>query len=214
MTTFDHAPPHRGWFEPARWKSAAQDNHDTPAKLDAESIAGEDEGILVAQARGGDSEAFGKLVERYSTRIYTHLFRMVQRREEAEDLAQESFIRAYRYFDRYDAKRPFRNWLYAIATNVGLNALRLRQRDGISISLDGVDGAVCADSTFELRDSLVSAMTQLNVQSALLVHLHYHEGMPLKEAATVLNISEGAAKVALFRARKTLRELLIREDSE
>ena len=175
------------------------------------------------QARAGHPEAFDRLVEAYSTRIYTHLFRLVRIREEAEDLTQETFIRAYRFLHQYDGRRPFRNWLYTIATNVGLNALRSRRRRGRFESNDGVDDDVLATAPGpddphrnavrdELRSRLATAMQALPPQVAMLMHLFYYEGMSVQEAAEVAGMSEAAAKVALHRARKRLRERLVDDD--
>jgi len=177
----------------------------------------------IARTRAGDSDAFGALVARYSARIYTHLFRLVRNRQEAEDLVQETFLRAFRFLNRFDTARSFRNWLYAIATNVGLNALRSRRRRGFPLPLDAGaargaarDGMAGEDgrrlvAREELKQQLSSAIGRLPPRSAMLVHLHYHEGMAIREAAAIVGTSEGAAKVALCRARKSLREWLIEE---
>lgn len=173
--------------------------------------AQEDAG-LVERATAGESAAFDHLVERYSVRIFAHLYRLVRNREEAEDLTQETFLRAYRSLTRFDTSRPFKSWVYKIATNAGLNALRSRRRRGVAVPLD-----IYADSIAqfgetprrELRDELAHAMKGLAHQPAMLIHLHYHEGMSIREAAEIVGMNEGSAKVALHRARKRLRELLI-----
>ncbi len=183
---------------------------------------GLDDAQFVARVRAGQSEAFGVLVERYSARIYACLFRLVHNREEAEDLAQETFVRAFRFLASFDSARPFRSWLYTIATNVGLNALRSRRRRPPSSSefseREDVlrdrypaprDDTVCGRAAErELQDRVAAVVHRLSPQSALLVHLHYQEGMSIREAAEIAGISEGAAKVALCRARKSLREWL------
>lgn len=176
----------------------------------------------VARALDGDTTAFGKLVDEYSARIFTHLYRLVGNREEAEDLAQESFLRAYRFLARYDRSKPFRNWLYTIATNVAMNALRARRRRGWSVSLDAesTEGLIAADTKDarqhlahrEQETRVADAVGRLPAQSASLVHLHYHEGMSIREAADIVGVSEGAAKVALHRARKSLRIWLIESE--
>ena len=178
----------------------------------------------IARAIAGDQAAFGLIVERYASRIYTHLYRLVRNREEAEDLTQETFLRAFRFLDRFDMSRPFRNWLYTIATNVGLNALRSVKRRGIAVSLDADDppprglatAAVAANgrdeaARDEVRQVLAEAVSRLAPRTAALIQLHYDEGMSIGEAAEVLGMKEGAAKVALCRARKQLREWLVEE---
>jgi len=179
----------------------------------------------VARALEGDSAAFGELVERYSARIFTHLYRMLGNREDAQDLAQEAFLRAYRFLGRFDPARPFRSWLYTIATNVGLNGLRTRRRKGSTISIEGAreHGVPAVEpiardehgpervARGELAEQVTAALEKLPARSAALMHLHYHEDMPIADAAAIVGMTEGAARVALHRARRTLRELLIEE---
>lgn len=176
--------------------------------------AGEDFQLAV-DAAAGDAAAFDRLVERYAPRIYAHVFRLVQNREEAEDLTQETFLRIYRHLNRFDPTRSFKSWIYKIATNAGLNALRSRRRRGIHVPLEANDAVSTPDSQRDLRDELMHAVNALAPQPGMLVHLHYREGLSIREAAEVVGMNEGAAKVALHRARKQLRELIIearRED--
>lgn len=179
----------------------------------------EDESAWARRAHGGDKDAFNQLVQLYAPRIYGHLYRIVRNREEAEDLTQETFIRAYRFIGKYDPDRSFCTWLYTIATNVGLNGLRARSRRTRHIATTGDDlvdtepspdgNARDAAAASERAQQLNAAVDQLSPRDAMLVHLHYHEAMSLPEAAEVLEISHSAAKVALFRARKRLREILV-----
>jgi len=182
--------------------------------------AGAWERACVDRARQGDPAAFGRLVEHYASRIYVHLYRMTNNREEAEDLAQETFLRAFRYLDRYDASRMFRTWLYTIATNTGLNALRSRRRRGEAVPLDesitlprtSADEAWETLERDERRGAVAKAIEALTPRSAMLVDLHYREGMTLREAGEIVGMSEGAAKVALLRARRALREALVERE--
>jgi RNA polymerase sigma-70 factor (ECF subfamily) len=177
---------------------------------------------VVTQAKAGEKEAFGELVEAYSGRVYGHVYRLLRNREESEDVTQETFIRAYRFLSSFDVQRPFSNWLFTIATNLGLNALRSKKRRGFSLSLDADteqadriepisrdEDGIRRVERGELRDRLDVALDELSPQSALLVQLHYREELSIREAAQVIGLSPGAAKVALCRARKRLRELLV-----
>lgn len=202
------------------------DNREAPAwELDA-----------IERARHGEQEAFGKLVEQYSARIYAHLFRLVRNREEAEDLTQETFLRAHRFLFRYDATRPFRNWLYTVATNIGLNALRSQRRrwhpvgghlGGREALASGAGGSGAWEEPLsreedgrqrvargELEEKVSDAVDRLPPRSRLLIHMHYHEGMAIREIAEVLGMGESAAKTALHRARKSLREWLVEGQDE
>lgn len=171
----------------------------------------------------GDRDAFNRIVEAYAPRIYTHLYRMLRNREEAEDITQETFIRAYRYLKSYDTARPFRGWIYTVATRLAFNAIRGRKRREATQEKSEHDPTVAAPVAVapiapaasaargELRESLAEAVQQLPEAARILIHLHYQEGMAIREAAEIAGMSEGAARVALHRARKTLREMLPRE---
>jgi RNA polymerase sigma-70 factor (ECF subfamily) len=180
----------------------------------------------LARACDGDTKAFDRLVDAYKQRIFTHVLRMVNHREDAEDLTQEAFMRAYRYLHLYDPSRPFRSWMYAIATNTALNGLRARGRRGIEASFDDEWRPSAAETPLnnpapdprqgaarsELADRLSEAVSALAPAHAALIHLHYTEGMSIREAAEVVGMSEGAAKTALCRARKQLRKRLIEDE--
>ncbi len=196
---------------------------ETPQKLGPSSV---EDAHDVSEVQAGNTAAFGELADRYAGRIYGLLYRMVDNREEAEDLAQETFLRAYRYLPRFDTQRPFRSWLYVIATNTALNALRSRRRRGAPVPLedaevtqplalarwqrqqDGRDHAVRG----ELREQVEAMLRRLPARSAMLVQLHYHEGMSIREAGAVVGMKESAAKVALCRARAKLREWMVEEE--
>jgi RNA polymerase sigma-70 factor (ECF subfamily) len=135
---------------------------------------------------------------------------MLRNREEAEDLTQETFLRAFRGLDRFDSERPFKAWLYTIATNTGLNSIRDQQRKGVRVALDPAlekrDSTSPPDTT--AGEHLEVAMATLSPRALQLITLHYHEGFSLQEAGAVLGMNEGAAKAALCRARQELRKKL------
>lgn len=197
------------WEPPARALDGAPMRANDCNRDEARQRDDEADAALVGQIREGRPDAFDALVKRYNARIYTHLFRMLRSREEAEDLTQEAFLRAYRHLPKYDAARPFRNWLYAIATNAGLNALRARERrERIAAEAKSPDAAGQPPAPSERAERMADAIKRLPPQAAILIHLHYHEGMRIREAAEIAGMSENAAKVALCRARKSLRTML------
>lgn len=163
----------------------------------------------VRQVQGGCPEHFDPLVRHYAPRIRAYVQRMVRDREEAEDLTQETFLKAYRALPRFDAERAFKPWIFAIATNTALNAIRSRKRRGEQLELDPVRHAPLTDEASNSGDRaerLERAMADLAPRAAQLITLHYHEGLSLREAGAILGMSEGAAKAALCRARQALRE--------
>ncbi len=175
------------------------------------------ETACIRETLNGRPEAFNPLVARYTPRIRAYLFRMVRDREEAEDMAQETFIKAFRALEQFKPERAFRSWLYAIATNTGLNAIRSRKRRGTSVELDlervappgSVNSKRAHTTSGDRAEALEIAMAQLSPRAARLVALHYQEGFSLAEAGVMLDLSENAAKVALCRARKQLRKLMV-----
>lgn len=183
------------------------------------------EADCAARVLAGDVEAFDAIVEYYSSRVFTHLYRMIRNREEAEDLTQEAFLRAYRYLGNYDAERPFRNWLYTIATNLGVNAIRAKARAPHVVSFEelGAEWDETADGQthpnapaqverMELRSVLGEMIARLPPVAAALVHLRYVEGHSVREVADMLGIAETAARVALHRARRRLRMWMTGEE--
>lgn len=169
------------------------------------------EAACVRRTQGGHPDAFNPLVAHYAPRIRAYLHRMLRNREEAEDLTQETFLRAFRALERFDPDRSFKRWIYTIATNTGLNQLRSQKRKGSQVQLDldswsREDVAGHAPGESRGMEQLEAAMASLSPRALQLVRLHYHEGFTLQEAGSVLGMSEGAAKAALCRARQELRK--------
>ena len=203
---------------PALVRWVAEEPEQTPEVIPTGDCAEAWEVACVRRTQGGDSEAFNPLVTHYAPRIRAYLQRMLRNREEAEDLTQETFLKAFRALERFDADRPFKRWLYTIATNTGLNALRGQKNRGTQVELDpefpashhGSDGVGGGSASGEQLDR---ALTTLQPRALQLIRLHYHEGFSLQEAGAVLGMSEGAAKAALCRARQELRKRITNEGS-
>jgi RNA polymerase sigma-70 factor, ECF subfamily len=171
----------------------------------------------VTQALKGDENAFGELVELHQGAVYNLCYRMLGERTEAEDAAQESFLRAYIHLDRYDLERPFRTWLLSIASNHCID--RLRKRRLIWLSLDETlpprvslreDTVEPEDAVIiqERSDALQSMLAELPPDYRAAVVLRYWYDLPYTEIAEMLNTTESAIKSRLFRARQTLAEKL------
>lgn len=169
----------------------------------------------VNRVRAGDAEAFGPLAGYYAARIYNHVYRFVRNREDAEDVTQEAFLRAYNRLNDFETGRSFRNWLYAIATNLALNAVRTRtRRDRLHERVAGQPRGEQpnAKSVLDRNQKNVDvahAVDMLAPRDAALIHLHYREGMTLADAGEALGMTEGAARTALHRARHRLRKILV-----
>jgi RNA polymerase sigma-70 factor, ECF subfamily len=173
---------------------------------------------LMLRVRQDDSVAFAELVELYQHRLVTVMHHLVANKEEAEDLAQEVFLRVYRTRKKYRARAKFSTWLFTIANNLALNALRSRQRKP-SIPLDVRDSGPLGPRPAEhlVRDRLQQqelaaivqrALEQLNERQRAAVVLNKFEDMNYADIAEVMNLTTKAVKSLLSRARENLRVAL------
>jgi RNA polymerase sigma-70 factor (ECF subfamily) len=173
-----------------------------------------------AQRALADHEAFAELVRRYADRIYNLAYRMTGDRAEAEDLAQETFVRAYRGLPGYKPQHPFGAWIYRIAVNV---CLTYRQRHGsaASESLSEETEAILydniSDDSIALADLAERREVQATVQQAILslppmyravVVLYHLEGRSYEEIADLLHVPLNTVRTHLHRGRALLREKL------
>lgn len=171
--------------------------------------------------KSGDRAAFAKLVEAYSGQIYRLAMKMLQNPQDAEDILQETFIKAHRALPKFEGRSSLSTWLYRIATNEALMFLR-RQRPGqISVEqpsheeeqepLQIIDWCCLPEGELmstEARVNLDRSIEQLPQTLRVVFLLRDIEGLSTRETAEVLDISETAVKTRLSRARLRLRELL------
>ncbi len=176
--------------------------------------AAEEERDLVEKARGGDEEAFRVLVEKYQNRIFSLAWRMVGDREEAEEVAQDAFLRAWRALPRFRADARFSTWLYRIAYRRSCDALALlRVRRRRERGLERMDAmADPAQDAGRLAEGPVERLVAaLPEAQRAVVTLFYFQDHSLGEVARVLGMPEGTVKTHLHRARAALRRALQRE---
>ena len=189
------------------------------------SQTGIDEATLVAQAREGDTRAFGELVRRYEGKIFRLAQHVTQNREDAEDVLQETFLKAYEHLDQFQGNSKFYTWVVRIAVNQALMKLRRRKTDK-SVSLDeqidtGEDTIVREIAAWdedpeqrfsreELGGILDSAIQSLEPPYRSVFVLRDIEELSTEETAEALDLSVPAVKSRLLRARLQLREKLTR----
>jgi RNA polymerase sigma-70 factor (ECF subfamily) len=161
---------------------------------------------LARSARGGDLNAFEALVRRYQRRVFALAFQHLQDHTEAQDLAQEVFVRLYRGLDRYDPERSFEPWFWRLAANVAASYRRRRPQPAIELPEEAM--AAVREDTLPLEH----ALADLNPDLRLPILLHYYLDLPLDEIAGALGVSLSAVKSRLFRARAILRRVLVEED--
>lgn len=172
---------------------------------------------LILRARHGEVEAFGELVRIHQAGVFNVCYRMLGERREAEDLAQEAFIRAYERMRTFDAERPFGPWMRRVAANVCLNHLSAQKPE--DAELDDERDAVNAPSTEagrevqEEAERVHMALASLPSHYRMVIELRHYQEMSYDEIATAMKIPLSAVKSHLFRARKMLAEKLSHEPS-
>jgi RNA polymerase sigma-70 factor (ECF subfamily) len=175
---------------------------------------------LVAAAAQGDLDAFEQLVRRHQTRLVGYLRGLTNTDADAEDLAQEAFLRAYRSLAGFRGSSSFRTWLYQIATNVFRNWLEKRRNQApinagsIDQAAPGMDevvepaGEMDPEGAHVRRDAIDRALAQLPEDQRQAVLLRDVEGFEYREIAEQLHVPLGTVESRIFRGRQRLRELL------
>ena len=173
---------------------------------------------LVAAAQAGDQDALAALVHRYQTRIYNFALAMTGNAADAEDLAQETFIRAFRGLRRFRGDSSFRNWLYRIAANAAhtLRGTRLRQSAVWETRVEADEvaerhlagGGDNVERQAIRRQAIDRALGALPVDLRTAVVLHDVEGLAYHEIAEAMDVPIGTVMSRIFRARRRLRPLL------
>ena len=179
--------------------------------------AAPDDGALVARAQEGDMEAFEALVMRHADRLYAALRRFGLDDDEAQEVAQETFVRAWRSLAKFEGRAQFFTWLYRIGFNEAHRRLGRRRPAGsvISTEVQPIDELVderhqpaARAEQRELRGALAKALGELPPTLRAPVVLRDVEGLSTEEAATVLELGEAAFKSRLHRGRLALRDLI------
>lgn len=187
-------------------------------------MSGVSEGELVRRAQAGDAEAFGALVLAHQQFVYNLVLRALGSEAEAEDLAQEAFVRAWLALPNFRGQAQFRTWLYRIATNLCYNRLPRLRRELAALGeaelsdIPDTHGALGsgeppsdparAVEAAERRAHLHRAIEALPESYRVLILLRYQQELPYEEIASVLSLPLGTVKTGLFRARARLRQAL------
>ncbi len=175
----------------------------------------ETELAAVARAQAGDSDAFRVLVERHGRSVFRLAFRMTGNEQDAEDIVQETFLRAYKQLNRYENRAGFGTWLYRIAANYSLDFLRSRKSKH-NESGDEMLAAVASPSpgpertllSGQVQVCVEQALSELSQQERTAFVLRHYEGLSIEEISGALGLSGNAAKHSIFRAVQKLRKML------
>lgn len=183
----------------------------------------EEDEALVARVQRGEIKAFNTLVDRYKQRLYATVYHMTANHEDANDLVQDAFIKAYKSLRSFKGQSSFYTWVYRIAVNRTINFLK-RRKDRGHFSLNDMDASIETDPDYvelmshvtprreagltELQEKLNEAIQKLSEEHRAVVIMHDVQGMTHADIAKVVHCSEGTVRSRLFYARQQLQGLL------
>ncbi len=171
---------------------------------------------FIDQTLQGDTNAFGTLVERYKDMVYTIVIRIVKKHEEAEEVAQDTFIKAFESLSSYRGESKFSSWLYSIAYRKALDSFRKNKKfSSVELVEDITEGEVSTIEdalhyleSKERKQHIRECIQKLDEDEAAIITLYYYEEQSVREISALTELSESNVKVKLFRSRKKLFSLL------
>ena len=176
----------------------------------------------IIKVRNGDKQAFSEIVELYKHRVFQVCYRMLGNRQEAEDISQEAFMRAYIHLDRFQMNRKFSTWIYRIATNLCIDRIRKKKPDYyLDAEISGSDGLtmysqVAASTPLpedeaeknEIQNRIYKEIRNLSEKYRAVIVLKYMEELSLQEISEILELPLGTVKTRIHRGREALRKQL------
>lgn len=174
----------------------------------------ETDAAVIDRIRSGDTDAFRVLVDRHSRAIYRLGYRLTRNEMDADDVVQETFLRAYRRLDTWDGRASFGTWAHQIAANYALDLLRKQKRTGAEElgETEPTDHAPRTDDSVLLRVGVARALDQgmrtLSGNERTAFVLRHYEGMSIEEIGRILGTETNATKHTIFRAVRKLRQIL------
>jgi RNA polymerase sigma-70 factor (ECF subfamily) len=167
---------------------------------------------LVHRSQAGDTEAFGALVTKYRAKIFTILYGMVRNEDDAWDLAQEGFLKAWRSIHQFQGRSSFYTWLYRLTVNLAIDSLRRKGRR-VEVELDdAIPSSLPSPHAnyrlTEIRQHINAALAVLSPEHRAVIVLKEIEDLQYQEIAEVLNVSVGTVMSRLFYGRKKLQSIL------
>ena len=192
-------------------------------KQDDETLTKAQQLALVDKARDGDMTAYEELVRRYQGRIYGLVYNMTSNKEDAEDLVQDVFVKAYKSLDKFQGKSSFYTWVYRIAVNRTINFIKRGkkkrtlslndtesgiERDPAYVELSSKESPIRDASISEIKEKLNEALQKLSEKHRTVVVLHDIQGVPHDEIGKMLGCSSGTVRSRLFYARQQLQNEL------
>ncbi|MFP4845527.1 RNA polymerase sigma factor [Winogradskyella sp. PE311] len=175
-----------------------------------------EEKILIEAINNGDTRAYAQLVDRYKDLVYTLALRMLKHKEEAEEVAQDTFIKVFKSLKRFKGDSKFSTWIYRVAYNTCLDNIKKNKKylNNVTIDeftfnkLDSIDNALDNIIKEEKHTLIKNCIHKLPEDSSALLTLFYFEELSLDEISKIINVESNTVKVKLFRARKKLTVIL------
>ena len=164
----------------------------------------------ISAVQAGDTESFGSLVERYSDMLYTLIRRLVEDEDDAADLLQDTWVKAFGHIGRFDGRSTFSTWLYRIGYNEAIDHLRRRRRlvTGRTEELPDVEDEVSELPDDTTPEQLQQALDALPQNDKALLLMFYSDDLSVRDIATVTGMSESNVKVKLHRLRTKLHKMI------
>jgi len=175
----------------------------------------------IGEVLNGKTNAYSHLVDRHKDNVFNLAFRICGNREEAEEVAQDSFLKAFRSLNGFKMKSSFATWLYRIVYNTSISNIRSKRKDHVSIDdfPSGAKETIGCDTSDEeetkYREGLVNlALTKLREEDRAIVTLYYYEELSTDEISDITGVGKSNVKVRLFRARKQMSEIIEKIESK
>lgn len=171
-----------------------------------------DENILIPKVLAGDVQSFEEIVRRYNMMVYTLAFRVLKSREEAEELAQDVFLKVYQSLDSFNMKSKLSTWIYRITYNASINKYKSQKRridtieidDFVEFNVSDLTDAQNDISIKEKRKIINNTILKLPETEKVIITLYYYEELSIKEIAEIVGISTHNVKIKLYRSRQKL----------
>ena len=172
--------------------------------------------FYIEQILSGKSNSYSYIVDRHKNNVYNLAIRISGNHEEAEEIAQDSFLKAYRSLNGFKMKSSFATWLYRIVYNTAISHIRIKKRDTLSLEDFPADATDFIginqneeEAENEYRSSLVNfALQKISGEERGLISLYYYEEMSMEEISDIMGISKSNIKVKLFRARQKMMGII------
>jgi RNA polymerase sigma-70 factor (ECF subfamily) len=179
-------------------------------------VGQEQDNIYINKVLNGDRNAYAYLVDKYKSMVFSLAYNITKNREEAEEVAQDTFIKAYQSLKNYKGKAKFSSWLYRIVYNTAISSIRQFEKGKLTIDETNIPESLYVESkrnheslsSEERKRFLEMALNSLDKDERALVIMYYYEDRELEEIAEVTGLTKTNTKVKLFRARKKMLTVL------